>query len=105
MLKLSFRNQVLAGFAVSIVLVLLVGFLSVKSINQLEDDTNLVEHTQKVIKTSTNLLQQLIDAETGMRGYSATGKVIFSTLITLLYRILTLTCRICIYRSKIILYK
>jgi CheY-like chemotaxis protein/CHASE3 domain sensor protein len=77
MLKLSFRNQVLAGFAVSIVLVLLVGFLSVKSINQLEEDTNLVEHTQKVIKTSTNLLQQLIDAETGMRGYGATGKVIF----------------------------
>ena len=77
MLKLSFRSQVLAGFAVSIFLVLIVGFLSVKSIGQLEDDTNLVAHTQKVIKTSTNLLQYLTDAETGMRGYGATGKVIF----------------------------
>ena len=77
MLKLSFRNQVLTGFAVSIVLVLLVGFLSVKSIDQLEDDTNLVEHTQKVIKTSTNLLQLMIDAETGMRGYGATDKMLF----------------------------
>jgi CHASE3 domain sensor protein len=56
MLKLSFRNQVLTGFVVSIILVLLVGILSVKNINQLEDDTSLVEHTQKVIKTSTNLL-------------------------------------------------
>jgi CheY-like chemotaxis protein/CHASE3 domain sensor protein len=77
MLKLSFRNQVLAGFAVSIVLVFIVGILSVKSINQLESDTGLVEHTQKVIKTSTNLLQLMIDAETGMRGYGATNNKAF----------------------------
>src|ERR1700712_5187015 len=77
MLKLSFRNQVLTGFIASIILVLLVGVLSVKNINQLEDDTNLVEHTQKVIKTSTNLLQLMIDAETGMRGYGATNNAVF----------------------------
>jgi CheY-like chemotaxis protein/signal transduction histidine kinase/CHASE3 domain sensor protein len=74
MLKLSFRNQVLAGFAVSILLVILVGVLSVNSINQLESDTVMVDHTQKVIKNSTNLLQNLIDAETGMRGFCATNK-------------------------------
>ena len=73
MFKLSFRNQVLAGFAVSIVLVVLVGVLSYKSITQLEDDTVWVNHTQKVIKTSNNLLQLLIDGETGMRGYGATA--------------------------------
>jgi CheY-like chemotaxis protein/signal transduction histidine kinase/CHASE3 domain sensor protein len=77
MFKLSFRNQVLAGFAVSILLVFLVGILSYKSINQLKDDTLIVDHTQKVIKTSNNLLQQLINAETGMRGYGATGKKVF----------------------------
>ncbi|GAA4085334.1 response regulator [Mucilaginibacter panaciglaebae] len=77
MIKLSFRNQVLIGFAVSIVLVFVVGFLSFSSITQLEDDTNMVAHTQKVIKTSDNLLQQLIDAETAMRGYGATGKKVF----------------------------
>ena len=77
MLKLSFRNQVLTGFIASIILVLLVGVLSVKNINQLEDDTILVEHTQKVIKTSTNLLQLMIDAETGMRGYGATANPVF----------------------------
>ncbi|HEY4198144.1 MAG TPA: response regulator, partial [Mucilaginibacter sp.] len=77
MLNFSFRNQVLLGFAVSIVLVLLVGFLSVKSINQLEDDTTLVSHTQKVIKTTTNLLQLMVDVETGMRGYGATGNKAF----------------------------
>src|ERR1700749_2030708 len=77
MVKLSFRNQVLAGFAVSIVLVFIVGILSYNSISQLEDDTLMVEHTQKGIKTSTNLLQLMIDAETGMRGYGATNNKAF----------------------------
>ncbi|WP_214071063.1 response regulator [Mucilaginibacter sp. dw_454] len=77
MLKLSFRNQVLAGFGVSIILVFVVGFLSFNSITQLEDDTVMVDHTQKVIKTSNNLLQMLIDAETGMRGFAATAKPTF----------------------------
>jgi CheY-like chemotaxis protein/CHASE3 domain sensor protein len=77
MLKLSFRNQVLAGFAVSILLVFIVGMLSFNSLKQLQDDTLMVEHTQKVIKTSTNLLQHLIDGETAMRGYGATAKTAF----------------------------
>jgi CheY-like chemotaxis protein/CHASE3 domain sensor protein len=77
MLKLSFRGQVMAGFGVSILLVFLVGILSYKSIDQLESDTAMVDHTQQVIKRSTSLLQQLIDAETGMRGYGATAKPIF----------------------------
>src|SRR3954466_8366671 len=77
MLKLSFRNQVLAGFIVSILLVLAVGVLSYKSINQFRDDTGWVEHTQKVINTSNNLLQLMIDAETGMRGYCATNNPVF----------------------------
>ena len=77
MLKLSFRQQVFAGFAVSVLLVLLVGVLSYKSISELENDSALVDHTQKVIKTSTNLLQLMIDAETGVRGYVATGEDAF----------------------------
>ncbi|MFA6248883.1 MAG: response regulator [Mucilaginibacter sp.] len=77
MFKLNFRNQVLAGFAVSIVLVLVVGVLSFKSIKQLEGDTVWVNHTQKVIKTTNNLLQYLIDGETGMRGYGATANKTF----------------------------
>ena len=77
MLKFSFRQQVMAGFAVSLVLVLAVGILSYRSIHQLESDSDMVDHTQKVIKTSSNLLQQMIDAETGMRGFGATNKVVF----------------------------
>ncbi len=77
MLKLSFRQQVLTGFAASIVLVFVVGFLSYNSIKQLEDDNQWVNHTQQVIHNSTDLLQHMIDAETGMRGFGATNKPIF----------------------------
>ncbi|MFD2871394.1 response regulator [Mucilaginibacter ximonensis] len=77
MFKLSFRNQVLAGFGISILLVFVVGYLSFNSINQLEDDTVMVDHTQKVIRSANNLLMQLVDAETGMRGYAASGRDAF----------------------------
>jgi CheY-like chemotaxis protein/CHASE3 domain sensor protein len=77
MLKFSFKQQVFAGFAISVLLVLIVGILSYKSIHQLESDSSMVEHTQKVIKTSTDLLQLMIDAETGMRGYVATDNEVF----------------------------
>ncbi|WP_183560167.1 response regulator [Mucilaginibacter sp. SP1R1] len=77
MLKFSFRQQVLAGFVVSIILVLVVGILSYTSIRQFEDDNIWVNHTQNVIKSSNNLLQHMIDAETGMRGYGATNKKVF----------------------------
>ncbi|RZA00162.1 MAG: response regulator [Sphingobacteriaceae bacterium] len=73
MLKLSFRNQVLTGFGISILLVLVVGVLSFTSIKNLESDTVWVDHTQKVIKTTISLQQLLIDSETGMRGYGATA--------------------------------
>jgi CheY-like chemotaxis protein/signal transduction histidine kinase/CHASE3 domain sensor protein len=77
MFKLNFRNQVLAGFAVSILLVLIVGVLSFTSIKQLKEDTVWVNHTQQVIKTSNNVLQLLVDGETGMRGYGATANKSF----------------------------
>lgn len=77
MLKFSFRQQVLAGFVVSIILVFVVGILSFNSLRQFEEDNTWVDHTQKVISTSTSLLQELVDAETGMRGYGATNNKAF----------------------------
>ncbi|MDB5137213.1 MAG: hypothetical protein JWP37_3816 [Mucilaginibacter sp.] len=73
MLNLSFRQQVFAGFTVSVILVFMVGLLSYKSINQAKNDAQMVDHTQKVLKTAANIQQLLIDAETGMRGYAATN--------------------------------
>lgn len=77
MFKLSFRQQVLTGFIVAILLVFVVGVLSYKSISQLREDNVWVDHTQKVIKNSNGLLQLMVDAETGMRGYGATNNKAF----------------------------
>ena len=77
MLKFSFKQQVFAGFTVAVILVLAVGILSFRSIHKLESDSNMVDHTQKVIKTSTHLLQLMIDAETAMRGFVATNNPVF----------------------------
>jgi len=77
MLRLSFKQQVFTGFAVSVLLVLLVGVLAYKSIHKFEGDSDMVEHTQKVIKTSTHILQLITNAETGMRGFVATNDTVF----------------------------
>lgn len=77
MLNMNFRQQVLTWFAVSIALVLVIGIWSYKSLAQLEDDTVWVDHSQTIIKNSSNVLQLMIDAETGMRGYVATGNQVF----------------------------
>lgn len=73
MLKISFRNQVIIGFAISFLLVLGISFYSYRSIINLEDDKFKVEHTEQVISVSDELLKQLLNAETGQRGYVITG--------------------------------
>ncbi len=77
MFKLNFRQQVLTGFAVAVVLVFIIGIFSYRNIRRLEDDQQQVDHSQQIIKASSNILQYLIDAETGMRGYVATNKPVF----------------------------
>ncbi len=77
MFKLNFRTQVLTGFAFSIILVFTVAFFSYRSINQLKNNQTQVEHSQQIINTSRKILQLLVDAETGMRGYAASGKMKF----------------------------
>lgn len=74
MFRFSFRQQVLFGFGISIILVFIVGILSYRSIKQLQNNQNEVEHSQQIVTTSHDVLQYLIDAETGMRGYVATNK-------------------------------
>ena len=77
MLKVSFKQQVFTGFAVSFVLVFLVAIFSYSSITQLEEDQSKVEHSEQLIHASRDILQRLIDAETGMRGFVATDKPSF----------------------------
>jgi CheY-like chemotaxis protein/CHASE3 domain sensor protein len=77
MSKFSFRQQVLTGFLVSLLLVFAVFFLSHKSITRLQTDEGWVNHTEKVIKTAISVQSFLVDCESGQRGFVSTGNEIF----------------------------
>lgn len=74
MLKLSFKQQILTGFAVSLVFVFISAVASYLSFKSLNDSYNWVEHTQEVTKTAERLEIELLNAETGLRGYVLTEK-------------------------------
>lgn len=79
MFKLSFKQQVLTGFAVSLIFVFIAALVSYLSLKSFNESSNWVEHTYKVISTAETTKRELINAETGLRGYIITQKAIYKT--------------------------
>ncbi|MFI5450839.1 response regulator [Pedobacter sp. UC225_61] len=75
MFKLSFKQQVLTGFAVSLIFVFIAALVSYLSIKSFNESSNWIEHTYKVISTAEKTKTELINAETGLRGYIITQRV------------------------------
>ena len=69
MFKLSFKKQVLLGFVISLIFVLVATITSYKSIKSLEEDSEWQSHTYKVINTTEATILDLANAESSMRGY------------------------------------
>ncbi|RZL44262.1 MAG: histidine kinase, partial [Pedobacter sp.] len=74
MLKLSFKQQILTGFAVSLVFVLISAIASYLSINSLNDSYKWVSHTQEVAKTAERLEIRLLHSEASLRGFLLTER-------------------------------
>lgn len=74
MFRFSFQKQLVFGFALSLILVFGVNYFSYDSINRLTANGQLVKHTQEVVNTSNAVLLELINAETGQRGFLITGE-------------------------------
>ncbi len=72
MFKLSFKQQVLTGFTVSLIFVVISALVSYLSINSLNENTNWQSHTYEVIDLSKKIEIHLLHAETGLRGYVIT---------------------------------
>lgn len=66
-----------AGFAAAGILVLLVALASMWAVKQNERAADLQKHTLQVLDTADDLLGMLKDAESGKRGYLATGDKAF----------------------------
>ncbi len=72
-LKLQVDKRIIQGILIPLLLILFIGFISLFVIQRLISSNNWVIHTERVIKSATNIQKQLLDMETGARGYLITG--------------------------------
>jgi signal transduction histidine kinase/CheY-like chemotaxis protein/CHASE3 domain sensor protein len=73
-MKSSFQRNLLIGFGISMVLLIISSVASFISIKNLLNSSNYVQHTADIIQKLESTLSSLKDAETGQRGYLASGR-------------------------------
>jgi CheY-like chemotaxis protein/CHASE3 domain sensor protein len=74
MFKLSFKQQVLTGFAISLIFVLVSAITSHLSIKKLNENTGWQSHTYEVINLVKDIETYVLNSETGIRGYIISGE-------------------------------
>ncbi len=71
---MNFKNKVIAGFGTALAILILVGVLSYRSMVQSDVDRQWVTHTHQVLENLDAVITDLLDIETGARGYVLTGE-------------------------------
>ncbi len=69
MFKLTFKQQVLTGFTISLLFVLISAITSYLSIDEVNNDTKWQTHTYDVINLVKDVESQVLNSETGIRGF------------------------------------
>ena len=69
----TFGKKIAVGFALSFVLMAMMGLLAFRSINTLSNTSQVVAHTHLVLERLADVLNVLQDAEIGGRGFTITG--------------------------------
>ena len=72
----TFGRKIALGFAVSFVLLLVIGAVAYRSTETLTATSRWVDHTNVVLKNLANLKALLTEAETRQRGYLITGDAV-----------------------------
>jgi PAS domain S-box-containing protein len=72
MRSISFKGQLFLAFGAAVVLLIGVGVLSYRRILQEDADQKWVEHTHLVLERLDSVLVDLVDQETGQRGFALT---------------------------------
>lgn len=70
---MTIRSRLVAGFAVPLVMLIVIGLLTYRDARDLLATNQQVAHTHKVIEEIRSILVQSVDAETGVRGYLLTN--------------------------------
>jgi|HubBroStandDraft_6_1064221.scaffolds.fasta_scaffold04923_5 signal transduction histidine kinase len=74
---MTFKNKVLAGFGTALAILILVGVLSYRNMVQSDEDRRWVTHTHQVLEKMDAVVTDLLNAETGERGFILTGEASF----------------------------
>ncbi|SHF73062.1 response regulator [Pedobacter caeni] len=74
MFKLTFKQQVLTGFTVSLLFVLVSAVTSYLSVEKLNEDTKWQSHTYEVIDQIKNVETQVLNSESSLRGFILSQK-------------------------------
>ncbi|MFN6516284.1 MAG: response regulator [Nostoc sp. CreGUA01] len=72
--RLKIGTKIGAGFTLSVAILTSIGFISYQSTNELIKTSNQENHTYQVLSGIEDLNLQLVNAETGQRGYIITGE-------------------------------
>jgi signal transduction histidine kinase len=70
----QFKSKIAAGFGIGLAILIFVGVLSFRGMIQDGEDRTWVTHTHLVLEKLDAVLTDLLDAETGQRGYIITGE-------------------------------
>ena len=74
MMKWNVGMKIGTGFGLALAILVAIGAVSYRSTAKLTETADMVAHTHKVLEGLVQLVQALVDAETGNRGYIITGE-------------------------------
>ncbi len=73
-MRLSTRSLIDLGFAIALLVLLVVSAVAFRSLSTLRTDEDAVVRSQQVLRVLEGVVSRLADAETGQRGYLLTGQ-------------------------------
>jgi methyl-accepting chemotaxis protein len=71
---IGLRAKILIGVGIPMVLLVFLGYISISSLNSIQESEKWVAHTREVLQDAHEIVSLAVDMETGMRGYSLAGK-------------------------------
>ena len=87
-MKSTFKSNLLTGFGLSLLLLVLSSIASYYSITNLISSSDMVDHTNQVILKSEEIVSNMKDAETGQRGFLLAKDEIFCLRLMVLMSVL-----------------
>ena len=73
-MKMSLEKKIPLAFLLAIILLIVLAVFAYRSVSTLDETIELEIHAQEVVQKLDSVLTNMIDVETGMRGYVLTGK-------------------------------